>query len=102
MDKGSVVMGDKMLIDATCDKLTYVTMVPVKDTGKTMVWHVLDRGGAKIGEVKWFGRWRKYAFFPIDAIFEEVCLREIAGFIQGRTALHRKGIKQNPLQQTSS
>lgn len=96
-------MSDKMLIDAICDDLTYVTMIPVRDTGKTMVWHVLNkREKVTIGEVKWFGRWRKYAFFPIDAIFEEVCLREIADFIQERTALHQKGLKQNPLQQTSS
>jgi len=67
----------------------YVTMVPVKDTGKT-IWDVRDkREGAKIGEVKWFGRWRKYAFFPFDAIFEEVCLRDIADFIERETSAQK-------------
>lgn len=71
-------------------ELTYISMVKTRDTGKTLVWDVVaQRDGAKLGEVKWFGRWRKYCFFPIDSIFEEVCLREIAAFIEGETKRHR-------------
>lgn len=71
--------------------LTYITMVVLRDTGKTMVWAVLAKEDlAKLGEVKWFGRWRCYAFFPMDAIFEQKCLREIADFIEGQTKEHRQ------------
>ena len=50
-----------------------------------------DRG--VIGTVKWFGRWRKYSFFPEPGtVYEETCLREIAEFCQARTTDHKKGI----------
>jgi len=72
------------------DKPTYIRMVQIRDTGKTLVWNVEALAdGAKLGEVKWFGRWRKYAFFPIDSIFEQVCLREVADFIEAKTKEHR-------------
>lgn len=60
----------------------------VTRTGKTECWTVMSRDG--LGHVRWFGRWRKYAFFPAEgAVFEEVCLREIANFCQARTKEHR-------------
>ena len=68
---------------------TYIRMVQIHDTGKTLVWAVETlEDGAKIGEIRWFGRWRKYAFWPNDAIFEQVCLREIADFIEAQTKEH--------------
>ena len=73
-------------------KQTYIRMVlvPVPPKMKTKVWLVEAlRDGAVLGQVKWFGRWRKYAFYPIDAIFEQVCLREIADFIEAVTREHR-------------
>lgn len=73
-------------------KQTYIRMVPidVPPSRKTRVWSVRAlRDDAELGQVKWFGRWRKYAFFPIDAIFEEVCLREVADFIEAVTREHR-------------
>jgi hypothetical protein len=56
---------------------------------KTCVWDVRSKHGDHLGEVKWFGRWRKYTFFPAPGWFEEVCLREIAQFIVDRTAEHK-------------
>lgn len=73
--------------------LTYLWMVQIGDTGKTKVWAVISKeggeGGFELGKVKWFGRWRCYAFFPTDAIFETKCLREIASFLESRTQEHR-------------
>jgi hypothetical protein len=64
------------------------------ETGKTSIWLVTDAGGGSIGRVKWFGRWRKYSFFPApDCVFEQVCLREIAEFIENRTTEHRTRAK---------
>lgn len=55
----------------------------VLDTGKTKVFEVIAiEGGFKLGEVKWFGRWRKYSFFPNgETVFEKDCLRDIADFL---------------------
>lgn len=58
-------------------------------TGKTYVWEVTN-DGIVLGQIRWFGRWRKYAFFPQrDTVFEEVCLRDLAMFCSARTADHR-------------
>lgn len=61
---------------------------------KTQTWDVLaKRGGVRLGEVKWFARWRKYSFYPTaDCVFEETCLGELAEFIKERTREHRVGV----------
>lgn len=58
---------------------------------KTSVWEIHNRYEyGLLGTVKWFGRWRKYCFFPAaDCVFEEVCMREISQFIVDRTNEHR-------------
>jgi hypothetical protein len=60
---------------------------------KTMIWNVIGSDGATIAQVKWFSRWRKYCFFPSGpAVFEEICLGDIAQFLVDRTNEHRHGI----------
>lgn len=45
---------------------------------------------AKLGEIKWFGPWRKYCFFPdYNMIFDNVCL-EIIGKKLERLMQERK------------
>ena len=58
---------------------------------KTHFWSVVPKsGGAEIGEIKWYGPWRKYCFYAAGyAIFETVCLREIAEFLEAKTKEHR-------------
>ncbi len=64
-------------------------------TGKTIIWYVYsskDEDGTNlaIGEIRWFGRWRKYAFFPDrDTIYEQDCLRDLAQFCEDKTKAHR-------------
>ena len=60
-------------------------------SGKTERWGVLAKqGGAVLGEVRWFGRWRRYAFFPFgDTVFERDCLRDIATFLDEQTVQQR-------------
>lgn len=61
---------------------------------KTDIWLVVPKreksegsGVAEIGEVKWFGSWRKYCFFPRPStVFEKDCLRDIAAFCEEQTA----------------
>lgn len=59
---------------------------------KTRMWTIQARdGGSYLGHVKWFGRWRKYCFFPApECVFEQTCMREIADFIETKTREHRK------------
>lgn len=63
-------------------------------SGKTHIWNVTAKAdGFNLGQVRWFGRWRKYSFFPSpDCVFEEVCLGDIAEFIKWATHTHKHGI----------
>jgi hypothetical protein len=66
-----------------------------KDEGRagkaTNTYSVLARkNGALLGQVKWFSQWVRYAFFPINGIFDAKCLREISEFLDLKTAELRK------------
>lgn len=65
--------------------------VATSASGKTKLWDVVSKeGGGRIGEVKWYGAWRKYCFFPLpNCVFEQVCLRDIAKFIEEKTFKHK-------------
>ena len=69
-------------------------------SGKTQIWALYsakDDDGTDlwIGEIKWFGRWRKYALFPDrDTVFEQDCLRDIAQFCEDKTKEHREAKKK--------
>ena len=59
-------------------------------TGKTKVWNVYAKGGGNVllGQVEWFGRWRKYAFHAaLCTVFEADCLRDIAMFCEEQSKL---------------
>ena len=70
----------------------YVSFIFITTTGKTDIWEVVPKdGGVTLGSVKWFGRWRCYAFFAhYDPILEKTCLRDIANFCELKTKQHRK------------
>lgn len=69
------------------------SLVGTSPSGKTSLWNVYAEAGTYLGEVKWFGRWRKYSFYPApDCVFEQTCLRELAEFIEARTREQRTGI----------
>lgn len=58
---------------------------------KTRTWEVIsDFGGAELGQVRWFSRWRGYAFFPHSStVFEKDCLRDLANFVETKTKEHK-------------
>lgn len=75
---------------------THIRFVPidVPSDRKTAIWLVRSKydDGGLLGQIAWFGRWRKYSFFASpDCVFEEVCMREISQFIVDRTREHRAG-----------
>ena len=59
---------------------------------KTNVWNVLTKDGQSLlGKVAWFGRWRRYAFFPEEAtVFEHQCLDDIRAFLVTETIDQRR------------
>lgn len=62
-------------------------------SGKTRVWTVRGKGD-ELGEIKWYGRWRGYAFWVYGdygySLFEQTCLRQIADFVEEQTKLTRQ------------
>jgi hypothetical protein len=41
--------------------------------------------------VRWYGKWRQYAFFPMpNTVFERQCLRDIANFCEAKTRERRQ------------
>jgi len=57
------------------------------DTGKTFVWQVRNkRTNDEVGKIRWYGGWRKYAFFiNVDGMawvaLDSDCMRKIADFL---------------------
>ena len=69
---------------------THIRFKPSEPKEKTKTWLVENKyGEGVLGAIQWFGRWRKYAFFPFpDTVFEQVCMREISAFIESETVKH--------------
>lgn len=71
------------------------------ESGKTIVWWLYSskedniHTGLHLGEIRWRGAWRKYAFFPEpDTVFEQDCLRDIAQFCEDKTREHKEAKKK--------
>jgi len=79
----------------------WIDIVPALPNKKTNVWHVNSKDSTRwfnLGVIKWFGRWRKYCFFPsLDTVFEEDCLRDISEFIERATKEHKQKNKEPKL-----
>jgi hypothetical protein len=62
------------------------------DRRRTALWVVKSKyepADNRLGEIRWFSRWRKYAFWPADhCVFEQDCMRDISEFIEDRTKEH--------------
>jgi len=82
----------------------WIIFVEGEPKPKTKTWHVVtkedggkpgfEEGGNELGEVRWYGPWRCYAFFPAGGtLFEKDCLRDIADFCEQRSKAHRARIR---------
>lgn len=62
---------------------TYIEFELIKNNPKTKVYSVKSiRGSVSLGVVSWFGKWRRYAFFPEeDTVFDSNCLEDIKNFM---------------------
>lgn len=65
--------------------------VPTPTDRKTMIWEVTSRSSsAVLGEIKWFGRWRQYCFWPFsNTVFNVGCLEDIQHFIEQLMEMRR-------------
>jgi hypothetical protein len=61
--------------------------------GITQLWNVRSKKhGDYLGSIKWFGRWRQYAFFPLpETAWNPECLKDICEFIRNLMDDWRKG-----------
>ncbi len=67
-------------------KSEYIEFRLKKKLPKTNVWEVVEtRNGAVLGEIRWWGGWRQYVFFPCDETFYSWdCLFAISEFVRAK------------------
>lgn len=75
------------------DHLTF-TYLGIRPKKKTGAWEVRSaRTGMRLGNIKWYGPWRQYAFFPDQlTIWNPDCLRALADRCEEETKAHRLGL----------
>jgi hypothetical protein len=60
---------------------------------KTHIWNVAAKAdGLILGSVFWYVPWRCFVFGPTadcDTVYEQRCLRDIADYMEARTAEHK-------------
>ena len=58
--------------------------IPKDSNRKTDIYKIITKYDKPeiLRTIEWFGRWRKYAFFPFpNTVFETICLTDIINFI---------------------
>ncbi len=65
-------------------------------TGKTDIWNVLSKSsGYILGQIKWYGAWRQYCFWPSPkTIFNPQCMEDINQVIKQLMEDRRKKPKE--------
>jgi len=65
--------------------------------GRTSSWYVIARKNeAVLGEIKWFGKWRQYAFFPvIGTVYNPDCMDHISEFIRGEMTRRKEWLRKH-------
>ena len=88
--------GEGLLGPATCSTTgTHIIFEELTPNPATKRWAVMPKDRSpQIGVVSWYGPWRKYCYTPMaNTVYEQVCLREIAGFCENQTQLHRRSCR---------
>ena len=64
-------------------KSRYLEFTRTGWTGKTDILDVESKSqGSVLGQIKWFGQWRQYCFYPSpDTIFNPECMADISKVI---------------------
>jgi hypothetical protein len=73
---------------------SHITFEPGPDSpsGKTKTWRIKNKDTDEvIGEIRWAGNFRKYAFYPYPhTMYDNACLADIAYALVLRTEQHRE------------
>lgn len=69
----------------------YLRVHKIGDTGKTAIYAVDSaHHGDRLGEIRWYGPWRQYCFYPkAGCVFNHDCLRYIGDACDTFTIQHR-------------
>jgi hypothetical protein len=53
------------------------------ESGKTAIVDIYSvASGDKLGQIRWFGRWRQYCFYPENlTIWNTGCMESVVGYI---------------------
>lgn len=72
----------------------YFRLQQLQWKGKTKKYVIISNSdNTSLGEVKWFGRWRQYCFFPdADTVWNKECLKDIIDFTDRMNQEHRATI----------
>lgn len=69
--------------------LAFTDQGPAVIGGKTRQFNVYSKSNRSfLGTIKWWGGWRKYVFFPLNSVFDNLCMRQIAIFCEQATSAH--------------
>lgn len=59
--------------------------ISLSKSGKTKIFSVVGNG-IELGKISFFGRWRKYCFYPSsNTLFDYLCMNAISSFIKSET-----------------
>jgi hypothetical protein len=66
-------------------------------SGKTNIWMVIAlEPVVTLGEIRWYGAWRQYTFFPFsDTLWNSECLEDLAEVLKDLNSDHRKNAATN-------
>ena len=75
----------------TIGKWLYAMELTQPPERKTKRWAICATDGeVELGQIRWFGKWRCYGYFPADeTVYEKQCLRAIADFCETQTDKQR-------------
>ncbi len=74
-------------------KGTWISFNLMEKKPKTDVWGVSTKDGDWLGQIKWFGRWRTYSFFPWpNTVYEHKCMSEITEFMNELMRLRKEKV----------
>ncbi|RLI55250.1 MAG: hypothetical protein DRP09_10570 [Candidatus Thorarchaeota archaeon] len=85
-------MGEKGDIRSEETEHLRFSFVRKSESGKTWIIAVFNKKTETfLGQVRWFGNWRKYCFYPErNTIYDQKCLGDIGNFMKMLTKHHRE------------
>jgi len=78
--------------DVTYPYIHFEFLPKKKPTAKTTAWSCRNTSsGTEMGQVRWYGPWRQYCFFPVpNTVYSEGCLSDITDFLEQLKTARRK------------